>query len=94
MTTLREVVALKLQFEYSFLGVASVMLHFQQPRIESCKSFLGGGFKYINVYIYIYFQPPKLGEDEPILTFAFFSKGWFNHQLGSCYLGTHFWHFI
>ena len=24
---------------------------------------------------------PKMGEDEPNLTFAYFSDGWFNHQL-------------
>ena len=24
---------------------------------------------------------PKLGEDDPILTSAHFSNGWFNHQL-------------
>ena len=32
-------------------------------------------------WVVIYFFSPLFGEDEPILTIIFFSKGWFNHQL-------------
>ena len=31
------------------------------------------------------FSPPKIGEDEPILTSTFFQRGWFNHQLDSLF---------
>ena len=32
-------------------------------------------------FIFGYFHPYILGEDEPILTSIFFQMGWFNHQL-------------
>ena len=44
--------------------------------------FLGGDFIFLkNIFT------PKIGEDEPILTFIFFKMGWFNHQLA-------LWHFM
>ena len=45
--------------------------------------FLGGGNS--NIFGIL---TPKIGEDEPNLTCAYFSDGWFNHQLDTGYLCT------